>query len=135
MGVSRAYLLDTHVVLWLLAEPDTVDPTARALLADPAHSLVVSAASAMEVATKVRLGTLPVEYTALVQAWEQRVRDLRATELPISAQHAVLAGSLAWDHRDPFDRFLAAQAIIENVTLVTRDAALTAFPQVATIPA
>lgn len=133
--MSRTYLLDTHVVLWLLAEPDTVDPTTRAALADPASTLVVSAASAMEVATKTRLGRLPAEYAALVQAWEQRVRDLRAIELPITGQHAVLAGSLVWDHRDPFDRFLAAQAIIENVTLVTRDAELTAFAQVATVPA
>lgn len=133
--MSRTYLLDTHVVLWLLAEPETVDPTTRATLADPASSLVVSAASAMEVATKVRLGKLPAPYTALVQAWDQRVRDLRATELPISAQHAVLAGSLSWEHRDPFDRLLAAQAIIENVTLVTRDTELTAFAQVGTIPA
>lgn len=133
--MSRTYLLDTHVVLWLLVEPDTVDPTTRSALADPANSLVVSAASAMEVATKTRLGKLPAPYAALVQAWEQRVLDLRATELPISAQHAVLAGSLTWEHRDPFDRFLAAQAIIENVTLVTRDAELTAFAQVATVPA
>ena len=51
------------------------------------------------------------------------------------AQHAVLAGSLTWEHRDPFDRFLAAQAIIENVTLVTRDVVLTAFPEVATLRA
>ncbi|NTW42154.1 MAG: type II toxin-antitoxin system VapC family toxin [Cellulomonadaceae bacterium] len=133
--MSRTYLLDTHVVLWLLAEPETVDPTTRAALADPVNSLVVSAASAMEVATKTRLGKLPAQYAALVQAWGQRVRDLRATELPISAQHAILAGSLTWEHRDPFDRLLAAQAIIENVTLVTRDADLTAFAQVATIPA
>lgn len=133
--MSRSYLVDTHVVLWLLTEPDSVDPSTRDVLADPANGLVVSAASAMEVATKTRLGRLPPAYAALVQSWEQRVRDLRATELAITAQHAVLAGSLAWEHRDPFDRFLAAQAIIENVTLVTRDAELTAFSQVATLPA
>ena len=133
--MSRAYLLDTHVVLWLLAEPETVNEATRAVLADPANGLVVSAASAMEVATKVRLGKLPAQFAALVQAWDQRVRDLGATELPITAQHAVLAGSLTWEHRDPFDRFLAAQAIIENVTLVTRDVVLTAFPEVATLRA
>jgi len=131
----RTYLLDTHVVLWLLAEPDTIHAATRDTLANPDNSIVVSAASAMEVSTKVRLGKLPTEFAALVQAWEKRVRDLRATELPISSAHATLAGSLTWDHRDPFDRFLAAQAIIENVTLVTRDAELTAFAEVATLHA
>ncbi len=131
----RAYLLDTHVVMWLVASPTELDQTARDLLADPSASLVVSAASAMEVATKVRLGKLPAEYAALVHAWPQRVRDLRATELPITAEHAILAGSLGWDHRDPFDRLLAAQAILENLTLVTSDGALTQFGQIATLPA
>lgn len=133
--MSRSYLLDTHVVLWLLADPGALDPSTRAVLADPAHALIVSAASAMEVATKTRLGKLPAPYSALVQSWDQRVRDLRATELAITAQHAVLAGSLTWTHRDPFDRLLAAQATIENVTLVTRDTELVAFTQIASLRA
>jgi len=131
----RTYLLDTHVVLWLLAEPDSIDASTRETLANPENSLAVSAASAMEVATKVRLGKLPSPYAALAQAWGARVLDLRARELAITSEHAILAGSLTWEHRDPFDRFLAAQAIIENVTLVTRDSALEEFSEVATLRA
>ncbi len=133
--MSRTYLLDTHVMLWLLVEPDTVVAATRDVLTDPGNTLLVSAASAMEVATKTRHGKLPEGYAALVQGWPQRVDDLRASELPISSRHALLAGSLAWEHRDPFDRFLVAQAIIENATLVTRDAELIAFTQIATLPA
>lgn len=126
MGVS--YLLDTHVFLWLLGSPTLVPEALRADLADPKSTLLVSAVSAMEVATKVRLRKLDAGH--LVATWSARVRDLRAEELPLSTAHALLAGSMTWAHRDPFDRLLVAQAAVENLTLVTSDSALSAVPGV-----
>lgn len=124
MGVS-AYLLDTHVLLWLLGEPGRVPPRIRDTLADPAVDLLVSAVSALEVATKQRLGKLDVG--DLVEVWGRRVAEIGGADLPVTAEHAVLAGRLEWSHRDPFDRLLVAQGVVENATFVTQDAAIAAF--------
>lgn len=122
MGVT--YLLDTHVFLWLLGTPGRVPDDVRGELARGTNRLLVSAVSAMEVATKVRLGKFDAGRT-LVPTWSARVDELSAEELSISPAHALLAGSMVWDHRDPFDRLLVAQALVENVTLVTSDSAIT----------
>ena len=118
MGVS--FLLDTHVFLWLLGTAELVPEPLRNDLASADNELLVSAVSAMEVATKVRLGKLDAA-RHLVPTWSARVQDLRARELPVTSEHALLAGSLEWPHRDPFDRLLVAQGLVENVTLVTSD--------------
>lgn len=117
------YLLDTHVFVWLLTEPARLPDTAVTVLGEPTTGLMVSAASAMEVATKVRLGRFPAAVT-LVDTWATQVASIGAGELPITPRHALLAGQLQWDHRDPFDRLLAAQALLDNLTLVTGDARL-----------
>lgn len=129
MGVR--YLLDTHVLLWLLGDPERVPADVRRDLADPAVALLVSAASALEVATKQRLGKLDVG--DLVDFWGRRVDEIGGTELPVRAEHALLAGRLTWDHRDPFDRLLVAQAVVENATLVTVDAAVRAYGRAAVL--
>lgn len=85
----------------------------------------------VEVATKVRLGKLDAAAT-LVSTWERRVEDIDAELLDLTTAHALHAGSMPWAHRDPFDRLLAAQAIVENVILVTTDAAFTTLPGVRT---
>jgi PIN domain nuclease of toxin-antitoxin system len=124
--VGVRFLLDTHVFLWLLGTPQLLPDALRDDLADPDNELLVSAVSAMEVATKVRLGKLePARH--LVATWSARVQDLRAGELPISTEHALLAGSLDRAHRDPFDRLLVAQGLVENVTLVTSDRQMSAI--------
>ncbi|MCF4121561.1 type II toxin-antitoxin system VapC family toxin [Antribacter sp. KLBMP9083] len=125
MGVT--YLLDTHTLIWLLGAPHRVGADVRDELARGENRLLVSAVSAMEVATKVRLGKLD-EAKFLVSTWEQRIADLRAEELSVSPPHALLAGSMDWDHRDPFDRMLAAQALVENVPLVTADSVFSGLP-------
>ncbi len=119
-----AYLLDTHVLLRLLADPARVEGGVRDRLADPTVELLVSAVSALEVATKQRLGRL--DAGDLVDAWTRRVAEIGASPLPVDAEHALLAGRLESSHRDPFDRLLVAQAVVENATLVTRDAAIVA---------
>lgn len=130
MGVR--YLLDTHVLLWLLVSPERVAAQARAALADKQNVLLVSAASAMEVATKTRLGRLNAGH-GLTAAWTARTTEIGAEHLPISADHAVLAGSMTWANRDPFDRFLVAQALRENLILVTVDSKLLTLPGLNTL--
>jgi PIN domain nuclease of toxin-antitoxin system len=124
VGVS--YLLDTHVLLWLLSTPERVPENLRRLLGDRANPLLVSAASALEITTKIRIGKLDAPH--LPVSLPRRLADLGATPLPISVDHALLAGSLNWEHRDPFDRILVAQATLEDATLVTVDSALTRLP-------
>ena len=115
-------LLDTHTLIWALTSPDRLGERAIAAISDRDNELVVSAASAWELSTKARLGKLPAA-SALLSAYGRQVARLGATELSMSSEHALLAGGLAWDHRDPFDRMLAAQAFIESTPLVTRDPA------------
>ena len=118
MGVT--YLLDTHALIWLTsarrAKPRRV---VEALERDDAVA-VVSAVTAFEIATKVRLGKLE-QARALGTGWEALVPEFGTRTVPLEDRHALLAGRLDWDHRDPFDRLLAAQALVEGFTLVTAD--------------
>lgn len=123
-----AFLLDTHIALWLLGDPARVPEGVRATLADPANALLVSAASAMEVATKTRLGKL--DALPVVMTWFARVAGIGADELAITSEHALFAGTMAWSHRDPFDRLLVAQAMTEGATLVTVDSVIREYHQV-----
>lgn len=115
-------LLDTHALVWAVSSPSRLGERARALIEDPSTTLLVSAASAWELSTKVRLGPFPTAEPLVVQ-YQQLVEDIGAVHLPIEPSHALRAGGLTWDHRDPFDRMLAAQALIEHTVLVTRDSA------------
>ena len=120
-------LLDTHALLWWLAEPDRLSPAAHAGINDPANSVYVSAASGWEIATKVRLGKLPGIGKLLNDLPELLIaQDFEL--LPITLQQGLHAGGYPMLHRDPFDRLLAAQAELAMLTLVTLDPALQAFP-------
>ena len=125
-------LLDTHTLLWLVSAPSDVDASALAVIADPDTNVWVTAASAWEIAIKTRLGRLDGE--ALLSAWADIIAGMRTTELPIESPDAILAGRLPWEHKDPFDRVIVAQALRRNLTIATRDskildAALTATLQ------
>ncbi len=119
-------LLDTHTFLWAVADPGQLPAPVRALLEDSDNELLVSAASAWEIATKHRLGKLDGA-ALLVDNYAQAITGLAATELAVTSAHALKAGSYPQPHRDPFDRMLAAQAEIEGVPLLSRDPALHAF--------
>lgn len=113
-------LLDTHTLLWLVSAPDQVSEVAREAIADPSRDVVVSAVSAWEIAIKTRLGRLDAE--PLLSAWPEIMAAMAFTELVIEAADAIMAGRLPWDHRDPFDRMIVAQAARRGLTVATRDA-------------
>lgn len=116
---AASVLLDTSVLLWLVAAPEKIFVPTREVLSEPTTEVAVSAASAWEIAIKTRLGRL--EGDALLSAWPEVLADMNATELPIGARDAILAGRLPWDHRDPFDRVIVAQAARRNLTIATSD--------------
>lgn len=119
-------LLDTHALLWWWTADRRLSDAAEAAIGDAAHDVVVSAASAWEIATKQRLGKLE----GVPQATE-RFSELVAADgfahLPITHVHSLRAGGFGAAHRDPFDRVLAAQSELERLTLVSRDPAFADF--------
>lgn len=125
MGEVR-FLLDTHVLLWWLFDDPRLSAAVRAIVSDPAHGILVSAASAWEISIKHRLGRLD-SAAPLVQDMEAWLDRAGFLPLPVSVAHARRAGSWPQPHRDPFDRMLAAQSAVEDLPLVTRDRELAAF--------
>ena len=119
-------LLDTHALLWWLAGDTNLSVIARRTIADSANEIFVSAASAWEVATKFRIGKLPGAGPLGVD-FAREVRQQGFVALPISIEHAQVAGALVGEHRDPFDRMLIAQAREEKMALVSNDAVFDAF--------
>lgn len=113
-------LLDTHALVWATGDPARLSPVARTLIEDPGNDLVVSAASAWELAIKFRSGRFPAA-EPLVRQFADVTGRLGATALAITDRHALRAGGLSWTHPDPFDRMLVAQALLEDLVLVTRD--------------
>jgi PIN domain nuclease of toxin-antitoxin system len=119
-------LLDTHTLLWLLGETERIAPGVVRDIEDASNLIVISAVCAWEIATKHALGKLPLPENpdALM---ERAITELRAVELPITRRHALLSASLPNHHRDPFDRLLVAQAMLEAATLVTADPLLSPY--------
>jgi PIN domain nuclease of toxin-antitoxin system len=119
-------LLDTHALLWWLDGDRRLSMKARRAIAIQSNTILVSAASALEITTKARLGKLPgaTDVAADVAACLDSQGFLR---LDITLLHAQRAGRLPGEHRDPFDRMLIAQSQMEDVALVTDDDVFEAF--------
>ncbi len=115
-------LLDTHAYVWALTDPGRLSDRARAAIEVPTNTVLVSAATAWEMSIKHRAGRWP-EAEVLLAQHDDLTSRLGAQSLDISAADAIRAGSLDWDHADPFDRMLAAQSLLHQAALVTRDAA------------
>ena len=120
------YLLDTHAFLWWLFDDRRLSRRARAVMADPGNTLLVSAASAWEISTKHRLGKLP-SASVLVQDLPGWVVRAGFRDLPITLADAQRAGAWPQAHRDPFDRMLAAQSAGLEVDVIGRDRELRQF--------
>jgi PIN domain nuclease of toxin-antitoxin system len=112
-------LLDTHIYLWWLSEPGRLADEARIAIANPRNFVFVSAVSIVEIAIKQGTGKLTV-----AEQPEALLESCRFRELPLRIAHASALRSLPPVHKDPFDRMLVAQAFVDGLTLVTRDAAL-----------
>ncbi|MEO7853676.1 MAG: type II toxin-antitoxin system VapC family toxin [Rubrivivax sp.] len=119
-------LLDTHAFLWWVTNDERLSAAARGAVADADNEVFVSAASAWEIATKQRLGKLD-DLPSVGERYGELVSADGFQHLPVDHRHALRAGGYALEHRDPFDRMLAAQSDLERMPLVTRDPAFTLF--------
>jgi PIN domain nuclease of toxin-antitoxin system len=120
-------LLDTHTIVWAMNDDPKLSRAARSAIASPTNSAFASAASVWEAATKFRIGKFP-DAALLVDNPGKVLAALEIEVISISLDHARLGGSLAHSHKDPFDRILAAQALLENLTLVSVDTVFDDFP-------
>ena len=119
-------LLDTHLLLWAAGEPHRLSRQARTLIDDPDNELLFSAASLWEVAIKRGLGR--EDFTVDARLLRRGLLDNGYSELPINSQHVIAMESLPPIHKDPFDRILVAQAVIEGIMLLTVDSRVARYP-------
>lgn len=119
-------LLDTHTLIWWLIDSPSLPVSARKLIGSRNSPVLVSAVSAWEIATKVRLGRLDVAVDLAKDFGGYLARE-RFESLSISTEHGIRAGSLPGSHKDPFDRMLVAQAQIEGLVIVSNDVQLDGY--------
>ena len=117
-------LLDTHALLWWLADDPRLGPTARRHIEDAANIVIVSHVSLWEIAIKIGIGKLRVDLDAALAAVRERGLD----ELGLRPPHLTTLAALERHHRDPFDHMLVAQAIVEGATLMTDDSRMGSYP-------
>jgi len=115
-------LLDTHMVLWWLANSPSLSDQARALISDPANTLFISAVSLWEIWLKQSLGKL-----RLPPDFEAKLSAESFENLPLTGPHTRQVALLPWHHRDPFDRMLVAQAQTDNLIFLTADDIVTRY--------
>ena len=119
-------LLDSHAYFWWTTDDARLSSAARAAIEDAGLDVYVSAVVAWEISNKVRFGKWPAAQI-LVERFFETLQRYEFMPLPVTLEHAHLAGAMPGRHRDPFDRMLAAQSQIENVPLVTADPVFRAF--------
>ena len=118
----NGYLLDTHTFLWMtrISDISNLGKEAKMILENPDSVLFVSPVSLFEIQNKYRQGKLP-EFALVAENMIETLDQLEVSELSLNWAHAERAGRLDWNHKDPFDRLLAAQAQMEELTLITCD--------------
>lgn len=120
------YLLDTHTFLWWALNDPQLSPSCRNIISDPTNTIYFSAASAWEIAIKSQIGKLPLPESPVIYI-PAKLRHNGFTPLPISVDHSVHTFNLPLHHRDPFDRILVAQSVIENLPILTADALIALY--------
>ena len=118
-------LLDTQLLLWAAGEPKKLSAKARRLITDTENELMFSAASVWEVAIKRALGR--ADFQVDTRLFRRGLLDNGYVELPIFSAHAVAVESLPPIHKDPFDRLLVAQSLVEGIVLLTSDATVAQY--------
>jgi PIN domain nuclease of toxin-antitoxin system len=119
-------LLDSHALIWALDDPSKLSRAASAELKRLENDLLLSAGTIWEIAIKVGIGGLKLSLP--YRAWmNSAIVDLGLHLLPVSIEYAELQSTLPLHHRDPFDRLIVAQALFENVPIVSADAQLDAY--------
>ena len=118
-------MLDTHLLLWAANEPKRLPRVARALIEDLENELLFSAASLWEITIKSGLGR--ADFRVDARLLRRGLLDNGYSELPITSEHAVNVDHLPAAHKDPFDRILVAQAMVEGITLLTNDRKLVGY--------
>lgn len=120
------FLLDTHLVLWVPTSDARISRSARLLLNNAQNRFLFSTVSVWEIAIKRSIGKLDPEIDP--RTIRRELLEFGYEELPLLGQHAVSVDTLPWIHKDPFDRLLIAQAMVEGITLLTADATVARYP-------
>ena len=119
-------LLDTHIFIWWVDQPERLSPSALSALQDEANELLLSVASVWEMQLKVQLGKLKLSLPLKeIVKNQQEANDL--TVSPVALTHVLALDALPFHHKDPFDRLLIAQSIEEELTIVTADSKFSAY--------
>jgi PIN domain nuclease of toxin-antitoxin system len=119
-------LLDTQIVIWYVDQDHLLTPAAHTAITDPANDLILSAASVWEIAIKVGVGKLTLSRP--YRPWiEKAIADLGLALLPITVDYADVQAGLPHHHRDPFDRLIVSQAIVDGVPVISSDSQLDAY--------
>lgn len=122
-------LLDTHTLFWLDTDPSRLSSTARGVVRDRQNQVYVSAVTAWELSIKYRLGKLP-SAAPLLDSYYASLARYGFRELSLSSSHALAERSLSSPHKDPFDRALVAQALLEELRLVSNDPEVAGFAEI-----
>ncbi len=119
-------LLDTHAFLWFILDDPRLNESAKIMIADPTHEIAISPASYWEIAIKIRLGkySLPQPYQSFM---DTQISSNDFSILPILPKHTALLTTMDSHHKDPFDRLLVAQAMTENMPIVSADSQFDAY--------
>lgn len=118
--MGKGFILDTHALIWATYQPERLGARAKAMFGSQGAAIFVSAVSAYEISYKYRRGHLDIAASYALDFGGEAAKD-DYTPLPILAAHAQRAGQLTIDHRDPFDRMLIAQALVEDLVLVSNE--------------
>ncbi len=120
-------LLDSHVFIWQDTDATRITPKVMSIMTDPANRVLFSVASIWEIAVKIQIGKLRLTDTLEIVLAQQQAKN-RFAIISITAAHALRVGQLPSIHKDPFDRMLVAQALVENATILTDDKLVRQYP-------